>query len=134
MTIWPPKSHLGTIDHSVLASLLNNSELMPKYETPIDRESAHEMINAQIAAKEQALLAEAERVANEKEMERLKKEQERVNKEQAQAAKKQAAKPNSSYRRSDSPMDRLTKNLMSSVGRELGRAISRGLTGILKNK
>lgn len=127
VTIWPPKSHLGTIDSSTLNRLLNNSELMSKYETPIDRESAHEMINAQIAAKEQALLAEAERVANEKEMERLMKEQ-------AQAAKKQAAKPNSSYRRSDSPMDRLTKNLMSSVGRELGRAISRGLTGILKNK
>ncbi|NLJ17887.1 helicase HerA-like domain-containing protein [Globicatella sulfidifaciens] len=134
VTIWPPKSHIGTIDSSTLNSLLNNSELMSKYETPIDRESAHEMINAQIAAKEQALLVEAERVANEKDMERLKKEQERLMKEQAQAAKKQVAKPNSSYRRSDSPMDRLTKNLMSSVGRELGRAISRGLTGILKNK
>lgn len=134
VTIWPPKSYLGTMDVSLLSGLLNNSELMPKYETPINRESAHEMINAQVEAKEQELLAEAERAENEKEMERLKKEEERLMKEKEKAAQKQASKSTSSYRRTDSPMDRLTKNIMSSVGRELGRALTRGLTGILKNK
>ena len=32
----------------------------------------------------------------------------------------------------DSTMDRFTKNLMSQVGREVGRVISRGILGILK--
>ncbi|MBK0348603.1 DUF853 family protein [Aerococcaceae bacterium zg-ZJ1578] len=137
VTIRPPQSHLGSVDLSVQASVINQSELLPKYETPIDRESAHEMILAQTAEREQEMVLEAERKEAEKEQERLNKEyqreQERLAKEAEKARTRQEKSvPKSSSRRSDSPMDRLTKNIMSSVGRELGRAITRGITGILK--
>ncbi|MBD3949480.1 DUF853 family protein [Tuanshanicoccus lijuaniae] len=137
VTIWPPQSHLGTVDFAVQASVINESALIAKYETPIDRESAHEMILAQTAEREQEILLEAERQEAAKEQERLNKEfqreQERLTKEAEKArARQEKATQKSSTRRTDTPMDRFTKNIMSSVGRELGRAITRGITGMLK--
>ena len=45
----------------------------------------------------------------------------------------QSAQPKRN-RNSDSPMDRFTKNMMSAVGREMGRAITRGITGMFNHK
>lgn len=132
--IWPPQSHLGTIDTAELNGLLNHSTMMAKYETPVNRESAHEMIEAQTLAKEQALIEAAE--LEQAELERAKAEQELAKAKESEAkaterAQKQATRQTSS-RRTDTPMDRFTKNVMSAVGRELGKAITRGITGILK--
>lgn len=134
--IWPPQSYIGTMDASLLNGLLNHSPMMSKYEFVDDRESAHEIILAQTQAKEQELIASAEREQAEKE--RLKAEKELLKAQEAEQkaierAQKQAAKQQPTVaRKTDSAMDRFTKNIMSSVGRELGRAITRGITGILK--
>lgn len=119
VTIWPPQSYLGTMDISLLSNLLNNSTMMAKYQEPINRESAHEMINAQIEAREKELMTAAEREENEAV-------------QQKEKASSSSSRSTSASRRTDSPMDRFTKNIMSSVGRELGRVITRGITGILK--
>ena len=54
------------------------------------------------------------------------KEREREQKELERQARQAATK------RGDSAMDRFTKNVMSSVGREVGRVITRGVMGLFK--
>lgn len=148
--IYPPQSHIGTIDSSKLLQVINQSPLLEKYQESINRESAHEQITALIEMEEAALIAEAEAAAQAAEAERLAKEQAKAEaKQEAELAKelekqrKQAEKENerarqaaqkarTSARRADSAMDRFTKNIMSSVGREVGKAVSRGITGMFK--
>lgn len=141
--IYPPQSQLGTIDPSLVLTLINKSPLMDKYADAIDRDSAHEQILALTQEKEAMLIKKAEETALEKEAERLAKEkakqEEKAAKEALKAQEKaikdaQKANRQSGARRSDSVMDRFTKNLMSQVGREVGRVITRGITGILKGK
>ncbi|PRY74234.1 hypothetical protein CLV80_12011 [Yoonia maritima] len=66
--IRPPSSQLGPIDYAARKAVMNASAMAGKYDTPLDRESAHEMLakKAEAAAKE-AKAAEAE--ADEKERE-----------------------------------------------------------------
>ena len=157
--IYPPQSKIGTIDPSLLLSLINQSPLLEKYQESINRESAHEQINQLVAEEAEALIAEAELAEQEKvaaqkaaEAERLAQEQEKAQaKQEAALAKElerqrkeaekeveraqkaaQKARSQSTSRRSDSPMDRFTKNVMSSVGREVGKALTRGITGMFK--
>ena len=54
--------------------------------------------------------------------------------EQSEKAEEKAAKKTSSPRKTDSAMDRFTKNVMSAVGREAGRILMRGITGMLTGK
>lgn len=157
--IYPPQSKIGTIDPSVLLSTLNQSTLLEKYQETINRESAHEQISDLVAQQAASLIAEAELAEQEKlaaektaEAERLAKEYEKAEaKKEAELAKElerqrkatekeleraqkaaQKARTKTSSRRSDSPMDRFTKNIMSSVGREVGKVLTRGITGMFK--
>lgn len=83
------------------------------------KEADRQALQAQKEAERQALQAqkEAERQALQ------------AQREAEKAAKAQAAP---SARRTDSNFDRFTKNVMSSVGRELGRQIMRGIFGTRK--
>lgn len=135
--IYPPKSQLGTVDPSIPLSLMNNSPLMDKYADAINRESAHEQIMAMVEEQEAALIQQAEEAKRAEEEEVLRKQQA---KEEADAAKAEAKRQaqqeraQTSPRRTDSVMDRFTKNMMSQVGREVGKMLTRGITGILKGK
>ena len=157
--IYPPQSKIGTIDPTVLLSLINHSTLLVKYQETINRTSAHEQLNELVAEQEAALIAEAEAAEHEavaakqaaeaerltqehekaeakqeaalaKELERQRKEAEKEFERAQKAAEK--ARTKTSTRRTDSPMDRFTKNIMSSVGREVGKALTRGITGMFK--
>lgn len=134
--IYPPKSLLGTADPSLVNSLINRSSLMDKYADVIDRQSAHEQIAAWNQEKEVAL---QEAVAKE-EAEKAQKAADKAAQVEAQKAEKiekaesKKAEKATSARRSDSPMDRFTKNVMSAVGREAGRILMRGITGMLTGK
>lgn len=132
--IWPPQSHLGTIDLGTFNRLINNSNLLDKYQEPVDRVSAHEMIAEQTKVREDALIQEAKAEEEAKLAQKAAKEAENQAAREAKEAERKTSQSRqaSSSRRSDSPMDRLTKNIMSSVGRELGRVITRGITGMLK--
>lgn len=141
--IYPPQSQLGTVDASLVLTLLNKSNLMDKYVDAIDRESAHEQILALTAEKESELLQKAQEAEAEKEAAKLANEKAKADAKLAKEAEKaqeravkeaQKAAKQSATRRNDSVMDRFTKNLMSQVGREVGRVLTRGITGILKGK
>ena len=123
--IYPPKSLLGTADPSLVNGLINRSSLMDKYGEAINRESAHEQISAWAQEKEAALKDSLEK----EEAEKAQKKAEKTEKVEEKAAQK-----TSSSRKTDSAMDRFTKNVMSAVGREAGRILMRGITGMLTGK
>lgn len=126
--VYPPKSLLGTADPSLVMSLINRSLLMDKYAEAVDRESAHEQIQAWAEEKE----VELQKAAEKEEAEVA----EKVAKKKAQQEEKEEARTRQAAptRRTDSAMDRFTKNVMSAVGREAGRMLIRGITGMLKGK
>ena len=148
VSIYPPKSKLEAGDPLVRQQLINQSAFYDKYAEMFDRESAHEQLlaleeqfkqeqEAAVAQKEAEKQAELERKELEKqealaqkEAEKQakleEKEREREQKELERQARQAATK------RGDSAMDRFTKNVMSSVGREVGRVITRGVMGLFK--
>lgn len=131
--IYPPKSLLGTADPSLVNSLINRSSLMDKYANSIDRESAHEQIAAWNEEKETAL----KEAVSKEEAEKAQKAADKLAEKEAQKEERAESKKTEktvSTRRSDSPMDRFTKNVMSAVGREAGRILMRGITGMLTGK
>ena len=123
--IYPPKSLLGTADPSLVNGLINRSSLMDKYGEAINRESAHEQIAVWAQEKEAALQESLEKEEAEKAQKKVEKDEK---------AEEKAAKKTSSPRKTDSAMDRFTKNVMSAVGREAGRILMRGITGMLTGK
>ena len=108
--IYPPQSSFNTIDPMVQMQLVDNSPLQAKYSQSIDRESAFEQLSRQVE--------ETETVEEEIEVVKTK--------------KKATSEKTAPVRKTDSMFDRLAKNMMSQVGRELGRVISRGITGMFK--
>ena len=92
---------------------LKEKRLEAEKEAELERKEAEKQeALAQKEAEKQAKLEEKEREREQKELER----------QARQAATK----------RGDSAMDRFTKNIMSSVGREVGRVITRGVMGLFK--
>lgn len=133
--IYPPKSLLGTADPTLVLSLANHSSLLDKYANAINRESAHEQIMAMTQEKEAQLIKEAADAEAKKAEEKVAKEAQKEAEKRAKAEEKASEKrATTSSRRSDSAMDRFTKNIMSAVGREAGRILVRGITGMLKGK
>ena len=127
--VYPPKSLLGTADPSLINALINRSSLMDKYAEAVDRESAHEQIAVWAQEKEAELQAVLDKEEAEKAQKKVEKEAQK-----AQKTEEKEAKKTSHSRRTDSPMDRFTKNVMSAVGREAGRFLMRGITGMLTGK
>jgi DNA helicase HerA-like ATPase len=110
--IRPPSSQMGPITEAERAPLISNSIVYGLYDEAVDRESAYEMLE-KVAAKR----AEAERQAAEAE-------------EREKAAKANSRSSRSSRSR-QTATERFVKNMASSVGRQLGNALVRGILGSL---
>ena len=133
-TILPPQSMMGMIDDDRRAVEIQASDLYGKYEELVDNESAYELISAEKAAATEAAeqaKAEAEQARQEaalaKEREKLEKEREKLERE-----KEKARKTSSSGRKKTTAAQRVTNTAMNTIGRELGKSVSRGLLGTLK--
>ena len=123
--IYPPESKMGILDPLVKEEKINRSLLYYKYSEPIDRESSYEQLQRLAEIKAIELEENEELAARDREKaEQLKQLEKERQKEQVEAKRSNSSR--------DSTMDRFTKNLMSQVGREVGRVISRGILGILK--
>ena len=148
VSIYPPKSKLDAVDVFVRQQLVNQSPFYDKYAEMFDRESAHEQLLAleqqfqqeqeeALAQREAEKQAEAERKEAEKqealaqkEAEKQAKLEEKERERQERELERQARQ--AATKKGDSAMDRFTKNIMSSVGREVGRVITRGVMGLFK--
>lgn len=104
--IHPPQSQIGPLTETLRQEQIARSPFKGRYDTPVDRESAYELL--QKRAEEAARAAEA------------------------QTAKEPARK--STGRPRQSAFEAFTKSTLRSVGSQLGRQIARGLLGSLFGK
>jgi len=110
--IRPPKSSFDAIDDLSVQKIVNNSKLYQKYGIDVDSFSAYE------ALEKQSLDAE--------------------NEESVQNIPPKTEKSQKSSKKSNSEpvfgghLNRMTKSIFTSIGRELGRQITRGLLGNFK--
>jgi uncharacterized protein len=102
----PPKSQLGTISSEQRNDIINNSIYYHKYQTTFDRESAYEILQKKLT-----------RVA-----------------ETSKNKKYDYGKNIPKKRKSDSAITKMAKSAASSVGRQIGRELVRGLFGVLLKK
>jgi len=109
--ICPPESRLGPISDAERATAIGRSPLKGKYDTPLDRESAHERLE-QRAAQAAARAADDER--------------------RAEAEKSRTSTPRrSGSRQRQSVGEAFITSAARSVGRSLGTRLVRGILGSL---
>jgi DNA helicase HerA-like ATPase len=118
----PPRSRIGALTPEERTQILIASPVRGKYDERVDRESAAEMLKARMAQAEQQAREEEQRRQFEQERAELEKERERLERQSR----------SSSRRRAKDPFDEFLGDTASSLGRELGRAISRGILGSLR--
>lgn len=115
-TILPPQSFMGAIDDERRSAELYADDIYGRYETAVDSESAYEIITA--ARKQETEAAEKQRQQAEKE------------KEKAQKAK--AKTKSKSSGKKTSVVTKAANAAVTSIGREIGKSLGRGLLGTLK--
>ena len=122
-TILPPQSMMGMIDDERRAAEIEADTLFGVYETSVDSESAYEILKAE---KERTEQAEAEQKAQAEAEKQKEKEAKQKEKDEKAAAKKKSAK------KAKNPLGKVASSTMTSIGRELGRSVARGLLGTIK--
>jgi len=111
--ISPPRCRMGVLSEQERRELRARSLVGAKYDQPLDRQSAYELLQAQ--AKQAAQNAERERLDAEA--------------EQARAAEEKRTRPRRSSRQSAG--EAFVKSTLRTIGSTLGRELSRGLLGSL---
>ena len=116
----PPRSRIGVITPEERAKVINWSPVQGQYETPVDRESAYELLKSK--AERAAQAAEAARVAEDqqKAQEEFRKQQEKMEKQQRSRSRRSS---------SDTLIEATAKSAGRSIGNSLGREIVRGILG-----
>jgi DNA helicase HerA-like ATPase len=144
--IKPPASRVGPISAEERKLLLTTDEIGSKYDVEIDRESAEELLATRVSeaaaaaaeSKRQAedakaaaaqakadAAAERERVKLEREQERLEAQRRREQEREEARAAREAARPGFA----DKMLTSATRAAASTVGRQVGNRILRGLLG-----
>ncbi len=109
--IRPPSSRMGPADEDVRKKMIKNSPVYGLYDEAVDRESAFEILHKRAEQRAKSEAAEAKA------------------KEEAKAAKK-ASSGRSGYKR-QTATERFVKSMASSIGRQLGTRLIRGILGSL---
>lgn len=122
--VLPPQSSMGTLDLAVRLQLIFRSSLKDKYGVAVDRESAYELLQARVAKSQAADSEEAER------LEKQRKWQEQENKKTENKQGK-VQKSGGGYQR-QTPMEKATNAIVTTIGREVSRSLVRGILGSLK--
>ena len=121
--ILPPQSFMKSADEKVKADVIENDILGAKYSTPVDRESAYELLAKR--AEKAAAEAEKQEAEEQKAKEKAKKEKEK---------EKEKSKKTTTTRKKTLYTERAANKAMDTLGREVGKSLYRGLLGILKGK
>jgi uncharacterized protein len=123
--IRPPSSQLGPLDETLRAGVMAASPVRGKYDTPIDRESAFEMLRARA----ETAAREAEKAeAAEAEAEAEKREFERARRYDGEGYRSERTRKTSSGR-SDSVGTAFAKSFARQLGTRSGQALVRGILG-----
>ena len=138
--ILPPKSSMNAVEPAVIGTMIANSPLREKYDEAVDRESAYEILTAEMEeaereAEEAARELEEARKAKEEEKARLAEEKARLaeeKKKEAERKAKEREKKAAATKRKNSVMGKTASAAANAIGREVGRQLIRGLFGTLK--
>lgn len=132
--IRPPASAMGPCDEAIRRQVIVSSPLAGKYDTAVDRDSAHEML----ARRADQAAREAERFdrdRGEEEHSRGRRyspggsSRSRRVEEEDEAPRRRSTTSRSRSSRSDTVMDAFTKSVARSIGTRAGSAIVRGVLG-----
>jgi len=122
--ILPPQAQIGPISPDERSAIIRRSVIAGVYEKEVDRESAFEILQSRINKEQEAIKAEEEREQEEK--------------ERAKAEKEQAAEERRKKSEGGGLLGDLTKyvgrSVTSTIGREIGRTLIRGLLGGLTKR
>jgi len=124
--IRPPESRMGPITPEERSTVIAGSPLNGRYDTTIDRDSAHEML----ARRAEAAAREAEQASAGAEAQDSEFRQARRYEPPARATRVQATR-SAPARRSDSPVDAFAKSFARQLGTQAGRQLTRGVLGTL---
>lgn len=136
--ILPPQSLMGPADSAFMQQMIASGEMGMKYNTPVDRESAYELLYAKAAQEEAAVeqekaekeaAIEKEKAEKEAEKQRIKEEKER---EKAEA--KAAAQKEKDQQRHQREMEKMASSLFTSASRTAVNSLVRGLLGSLRKR
>ncbi|MEG0911051.1 MAG: helicase HerA-like domain-containing protein [Ruthenibacterium sp.] len=128
--VLPPQSSMAAADPASIDHAIKASPLYSKYEQVVDRESAYEDLEKVSAQKQaEADAAAQEKAEADKEKEEQKEALAAARLEKAQAAAERAKHP---VRRGKSALEKTVDSTLSTVGREFGRQLIRGLFGNLR--
>ena len=121
--ILPPHSSMNAVEAFVIQNNIDRNPLRSKYLKAVDNESAYELLTAEAEEAQRAAEEEAQRKAEEAQREKEEKEREKEEKarEKERAARKKA-----------NPLNKVLSSAASTVGREVGRQLVRGILGSLK--
>jgi hypothetical protein len=133
--IVPPKSMIGPIEDQKRQRLIDTSPLFGRYEDPVDRESAYEIL---VTRAKRAEEESKQKAAFDKEMEDKRKafdEEERRRKNEStrstQSRQSSTQRRGTSTRTTDTAMEKMAKSMMTSMGRQIGSTLVRGVLGSL---
>lgn len=116
--ILPPQSLFGTIDETTRLKIIDSSPVKGKYDREQDRNSAFEQLQEQEAARARA--------------EEAKTMEEREAKEAKEIQRTQNRKSSSRGYKRQTPIEKATNAVFSTIGREVGRTLIRGILGSLR--
>ncbi len=130
--IVPPGSQIGPITPEQRRQLITGSIVAGIYDTPLDRESAYEILSASAEARmaEEAQIKAAE---EEEKLAVLQAKREEQEAKQAEREARAAQRAAGGTRRTDTLTESITKSVArsasSSIGRQIGNSIVRGVLG-----
>ena len=131
-TILPPQSMMGAIDDSIRLMVISKSAFHGKYDTVVDRESAFEILSAEMENKKASELAEKQAKdeqklleQQQKEEEKVKKAEEKLKKEQEKEAEK--ARKNSVQYKLGKVAERTANTALNTVSRKVVNEIFKNI-------
>ena len=129
--ILPPQSRMGIITDEERRAVIDASGMKQKYDKAIDNFSAYEYFEQQNEEQEKEEQEAAEKAAKQaaKEEKKAAKSAKSTTTKRTSAATKAAKKTKSAASKA---MTRVTNSAMSTIGREIGRSIIRGIFGSIK--
>ncbi len=113
----PPHSQIGPITADEKARLMDRSPIKGRYDTPVDRESAYELLRE----REEELHKKRQEAAIELEIEKI-------------TAKEEKQKNKRPGRQRQTAGEAMFKSIARSIGSQIGRTIVRGILGSITGK
>lgn len=125
--ICPPSSYMGIIDHTYRKNIIQKGYLYGKYESYVDNISAFEKLD---------LINEKEELEKQKADLEMQKQKnlEKMQKQSPKVTNKSYRSTRSTTRYRKSPLEKGLDTTINTIGRETGKAIFRGILGVLKGR